>query len=157
MKPGRKKAQQKDNRTVTQPIGDNNWRQHAACLGIGGDVFYPGEPDEQLAGTDATPEAMEQAKEICQTCMVRFDCLQTALDTGERHGIWGGLTWPERQRLLHEQGLPTPPPPPPPWIHGTTAGYARHKRHKQPPCPACQQAEMLSRQQLRNRKKGTSQ
>lgn len=28
--------------------------------------------------------------QVCGRCLVRLECLQTALDANERHGIWGG-------------------------------------------------------------------
>lgn len=32
-------------------------------------------------------------------CPIRDRCLETALDSEERHGVWGGLTPQERNRL----------------------------------------------------------
>lgn len=39
------------------------------------------------------------AKAVCRRCTVRPDCLMWALETGERHGIWGGVSDRERLRL----------------------------------------------------------
>jgi len=112
LKPGGNTANRKNNCTVTVPLGDNNWRRYAACAHIGGDLFYPAERDEIPLGADAPPHVTDKAKAVCQTCPVQFDCLMTALETGERHGIWGGMSWNERRQLLKTQGLPIPPPPP---------------------------------------------
>ena len=114
MKPGGNTANRKNNCTVTVPLGDNNWRRHAACAHIGGDLFYAAEADEIPLGAVAPPYVTDKAKAVCQTCPVQFDCLMTALETGERHGVWGGMSWNERRRLLKTQGLPIPPPPPTP-------------------------------------------
>ena len=39
------------------------------------------------------------AKEICSHCPIRFLCLEYALESKERHGIWGGMSVPERDSL----------------------------------------------------------
>lgn len=65
-----------------------SWRDAAACRGVDPDLFFPerGEP------TNA-------AKEVCAGCPVSDECLEFALSTVERHGIWGGMS--ERQRREH--------------------------------------------------------
>ena len=40
------------------------------------------------------------AKAFCAGCPVQNECLTYALNVGEMHGIWGGLTPKNRQRLL---------------------------------------------------------
>lgn len=39
------------------------------------------------------------AKNLCEECPVKFECLQYALESNEQEGIWGGLTPAERRRL----------------------------------------------------------
>lgn len=39
------------------------------------------------------------AKEICSHCPIRLLCLEYALESKERHGIWGGMSVPERNVL----------------------------------------------------------
>ena len=68
------------------------WRDHAACRGIDPDVFYP------VSDEDAEP-----AKEICDRCSVRTACLEWALSTRERDGVWGGATEKERRRLVRQR------------------------------------------------------
>jgi WhiB family redox-sensing transcriptional regulator len=36
---------------------------------------------------------------ICQSCEVRAQCLEYALERDERFGIWGGLSERERRKL----------------------------------------------------------
>jgi WhiB family redox-sensing transcriptional regulator len=36
---------------------------------------------------------------ICGICPVREDCLDHALETNERFGVWGGTTEKERRKL----------------------------------------------------------
>ena len=76
----------------------DSWKQAAACRGASGVDFYP--------ETDA---GVRRAKAVCSTCTVRDVCLQTALRNGERHGIWGGLTEPERARLRRNLRLVSRP------------------------------------------------
>lgn len=40
------------------------------------------------------------AKSVCYLCPVRRECLEYALAAGERWGVWGGLTTPERDRAV---------------------------------------------------------
>jgi WhiB family redox-sensing transcriptional regulator len=39
------------------------------------------------------------AKEVCASCFVQAECLDYALTTNERFGIWGGLSEHERRAL----------------------------------------------------------
>jgi WhiB family redox-sensing transcriptional regulator len=45
------------------------------------------------------PARFSTAIEICGRCSMRATCLDQALRTGERLGVWGGLT-PERRAAL---------------------------------------------------------
>lgn len=63
-----------------------DWRDDAACTGEPTDVFFP--PKGAVSWV---------AKSICETCPVRLDCASTHLD--ERHGVWGGLSPRQRQRM----------------------------------------------------------
>lgn len=67
------------------------WLDGAECKGVDPAIFFP----EKYESTH------KQAKAICQACDVRVECLQYALDTGERHGIWGGVSERERRRIQH--------------------------------------------------------
>ena len=72
------------------------WQRSANCLGVDPDLFFP----ERGGST-------REAKEVCRGCMVRQECLQYALDNGEKFGIWGGLSERERRRLRRRRdGMP---------------------------------------------------
>jgi WhiB family redox-sensing transcriptional regulator len=48
---------------------------------------------------DADEARVQQAREICTTCNVTEECLEYALETNQRAGIWGGSTEEERKSL----------------------------------------------------------
>lgn len=62
-----------------------DWTSDASCAGRDTELFFP-EGDQ--------PTII--AKHVCHRCPVRTDCLEHALVTDERYGIWGGLTEHER-------------------------------------------------------------
>lgn len=65
------------------------WESEAACRGMEPALFFP------------TVEAeVAEALAVCRVCPVRQECLEWALSTRERHGIWGGTTEQERRRLM---------------------------------------------------------
>lgn len=39
-----------------------------------------------------------RAKAVCQTCSVRTECLDEAIENRERFGVWGGMDTQERQK-----------------------------------------------------------
>ena len=78
---------------VSGPTGQN-WRLIGLCKGSSTVVFYPPSDDDSLA---------EEAKTICSMCTVRKPCLEFALTTREKHGVWGGLTDRERRRVLRQR------------------------------------------------------
>jgi WhiB family redox-sensing transcriptional regulator len=69
------------------------WEDYANCLGTKEpNIFFPG----RGANTKA-------AKEICRGCVVKRDCLETALLDPDLKGIWGELTHRERDRLRNQR------------------------------------------------------
>ncbi len=68
---------------------DVSWRVKGACQGLDPDIFYPDNDDN-----------CDQAISICKTCQVRIACLNYALDSREKQGVWGGASARERRRLL---------------------------------------------------------
>jgi WhiB family transcriptional regulator, redox-sensing transcriptional regulator len=71
---------------------NENWQDQANCLGVDPDLFFP----ERGAST-------REAKEVCRGCTVRADCLEFALQNGEKFGIWGGLSERERRRIRRQR------------------------------------------------------
>ncbi len=66
-----------------------SWQADAACRAIPVELFFPPVEHE-----------VDQAKEVCDACLVREPCLEFALAAGERFGVWGGLTPQERRSLM---------------------------------------------------------
>jgi len=74
--------------------GDHSWQDHANCLGVDPDLFFP----ERGAST-------REAKEVCRGCVVRAQCLEYALENSEKFGIWGGMSERERRRIRRQRAL----------------------------------------------------
>lgn len=69
-----------------------SWQKRAACAGLETEIFYP-----------ATDEEADVAKAICAECPVREACLEFALASREKEGIWGGCTERERRRIIRQR------------------------------------------------------
>lgn len=65
-----------------------DWQAEALCAQTDPEAFFP----EKGGST-------RDAKRICQSCAVRAQCLEYALENDERFGIWGGLSERERRKL----------------------------------------------------------
>lgn len=74
----------------TQPT---DWHHAANCRGEAGRDFYPPFGGERKRERIAREQ---RAKAVCQACPVTVPCLEQAIASGERHGVWGGLTFDER-------------------------------------------------------------
>ena len=70
------------------------WHDLARCAETDPEIFFP-----------EKGESVRPAKRVCAGCEVRAECLQDALDRGERFGVWGGLSERER-RVLASQPSP---------------------------------------------------
>jgi len=73
-------------------VGDVIWRELGACRGLDPEVFFP-----------ETDEEADIAKNICATCDVRVACLEHALSSREKVGVWGGTTERERRRIIRQR------------------------------------------------------
>lgn len=69
------------------------WMAGALCAQTDPEAFFP-----ERGGSN------RDAKAICARCDVRAQCLEYALRTGERDGIWGGLS-PRQRRALAARGV----------------------------------------------------
>ena len=73
---------------------ERSWQGQANCKGVDPDLFFP----ERGAST-------REAKEVCRGCVVREDCLESALANSEKFGIWGGMSERERRRVRRARAL----------------------------------------------------
>jgi WhiB family redox-sensing transcriptional regulator len=77
-----------------QAEAERRWQERANCLGVDPDLFFP----ERGAST-------REAKAVCRGCEVRVECLEYALEHGEKFGIWGGLSERERRRVRRQRAM----------------------------------------------------
>lgn len=84
-----------------------SWRDEAACRDHSTDLFFPPDPhdddDKDGPRRRETRRMYRQAIRICNSCPVKQECLDYALDFPEPFGIWGGLTRPERATILRDR------------------------------------------------------
>jgi WhiB family transcriptional regulator, redox-sensing transcriptional regulator len=70
-----------------------DWARRAACRSAEPELFFP------ISSKGRSEADAARARRVCQSCPVRAACLEYALETRQRHGIWGGLTEDERHQL----------------------------------------------------------
>lgn len=78
-----------------QAVPDIGWASRGACRTSDPELFFP---------VTSSPRQEAAAKRVCAGCAVLQECRAYAIRTGERDGIWGGLTPEERRRLRFPQG-----------------------------------------------------
>ncbi len=72
-----------------------SWRAHAACADSDPRLFFP-------AATTGWAETVAQtgrARKVCSGCPVRAACLDWAMSTGQRSGVWGGRLFRSVERV----------------------------------------------------------
>ncbi len=69
-----------------------DWRKLGACRGLDASIFYPDDDDDAAV-----------AKSVCDGCGVRAACLEHALMSREKAGVWGGATERERRRIIRQR------------------------------------------------------
>ena len=65
--------------------------EDASCSQVDPDLFFP----EQGSAADAA-----RACKICADCPVQRQCLEFAVKTGTRWGVWGGVTEQNLKRMV---------------------------------------------------------
>lgn len=92
-----------DRRPLAYGGEDSSWRLRAACRAAEGDLFFAADGERGLAKR----RRERAAKAVCVACPVREECAGYAIATREPHGVWGGLSERERERIW--RGLDAPP------------------------------------------------
>lgn len=67
---------------------EKEWRKHALCRGLDNNIFFP-----------ERGHSMLRAYAVCRGCPVRYECLEWAIETGDKWGIRGGFTPEERTKI----------------------------------------------------------
>lgn len=70
-------------------LEERPWAVFAACHEADSEMFFPNSREQE-----------SRALAICATCPVIEDCLEYAVDSRERYGVWGGTTEKGRRKLL---------------------------------------------------------
>ncbi|WJR32366.1 WhiB family transcriptional regulator [Mycobacteroides immunogenum] len=71
------------------------WQLRGACRKANHDLFYSDDNERPIER-----RLREQhAREVCRSCTVATHCLAYALEIEEPHGMWGGMSEVERQRI----------------------------------------------------------
>lgn len=73
-------------------LNELKWWDLGACRGLDSAVFYPDDETEA-----------ESAKSVCRTCAVQSTCLEHALSSREKAGVWGGATERDRRRIVRQR------------------------------------------------------
>jgi WhiB family redox-sensing transcriptional regulator len=79
-------------RITTRLLQPVEWQAKARCTGVDPEIFFP-----ERGGSS------KKAREVCDLCEVRMQCLEYALNNKEQFGIWGGTSERERRRLRKER------------------------------------------------------
>jgi WhiB family redox-sensing transcriptional regulator len=72
--------------------------KQAACKGSNNDAFFPenGGNSRRVVAT---------ARKVCDTCPVKQECLDYAIQHHEEHGVWGGMIKSERRAYAKRQNF----------------------------------------------------
>jgi WhiB family redox-sensing transcriptional regulator len=65
------------------------WQGKALCAQTDPELFFP-----EKGGSTVAP------KQVCQSCDVRAECLEYALEHGIGFGIWGGMSEQQRRKTI---------------------------------------------------------
>lgn len=70
-----------------------DWHDDAQCQGASSLIFFPIMEEGNWA------MLVSIAKSMCDRCVVKPQCLDYAIETNQKEGVWGGKTYKERKRL----------------------------------------------------------
>lgn len=70
----------------------DEWRMSARCIGLDQDIFFP-----------QRGESVNEAKKVCDLCVVATECLEDALVRRESAGVRAGLSTTVRRRIIRKR------------------------------------------------------
>jgi WhiB family transcriptional regulator, redox-sensing transcriptional regulator len=70
-----------------------DWLGRGACRYEDPELFFP------VAAAGPGLVQVAAAKAVCARCAVRETCLRFALEAGQDHGVWGGMSEEERRAI----------------------------------------------------------
>lgn len=79
---------------------DQSWRDSVFCLGLDHNLFFP-----------KRGESTRVSKGICESCIVKDECLEDAIMRKEIAGIRGGKSKRERDKIAKERNMKPGPEP----------------------------------------------
>ena len=117
--------------TINRLFQRAEWMDDGACRGLPREtldrLFFP-------STGQGNKIQMRQARQFCDNCPVKAECLDYALEHFE-WGVWGGTS--EKQRRNMRRVLSGKPDT---INHGTIAGHRQHARRGVPMCEPCREA-----------------
>jgi WhiB family redox-sensing transcriptional regulator len=88
--------------TALKPIADNwDWQFEGACNGVDPESFFLDPNQRGVSKKNRENKAIA----ICNTCPVKKQCLDHALNVPEIYGVWGGMTEENRAELANSLGI----------------------------------------------------
>lgn len=75
-----------------------NWRDDALCRQVDPEVWFPEKGGDNGAA----------AKTVCAVCPVAAECLEFAVVTWQRSGVWGGKTYRDLAKIRSARGMRHP-------------------------------------------------
>ncbi len=84
--------------TKSKAVHDAEWLDAGACRSEDPELFFP------ITSSGPSAQQIAAAKEVCASCGVQRQCLHYALESHQSHGVWGGTSEEERQRMASPRG-----------------------------------------------------
>ena len=73
-----------------------------ACASVDVTIFFAKDKDEPEETVDLSD--YQYAKKVCSTCPHKIECAEWGIQN-ETHGVWGGLTPRERQKIRRKRRI----------------------------------------------------
>ena len=84
--------------TKSKAVHDAEWLDAGACRSEDPGAFLP------ITSSGPSAQQIAAAKAGCASCGVQSQCLHYALESHQSHGVWGGTSEEERQRMTSSHG-----------------------------------------------------